>query len=587
MHKLLLRQIKKARRKHPSGEIDLEELLHMVDATYEEADRERRKKDRSVELMSQELLELNRKNQARNEAYLSAIMMHVVDGIITFDDAYNILSYNQAAEKMFGYEASNVLGQQFCNLIHMQPEASLELLERWTKGARKKGSVFNKEEELQGIDANGRVFPLEMTISKVDVEEEHFFLAIVRDITLRKEQQQELIQAKEKAEMAAVAKAQFLSTMSHEIRTPMNAVIGMTNILLQENPREDQLDHLKILKFSGENLLVLINDILDFSKIEAGKISLEQIDFNLKELVFSIKESLQFKAEEQKTVLSVFVDPAIPDMVTGDPVRLSQILTNLVNNAIKFTQNGRVKLELNLLEASKDQLRIHFEVSDTGIGIPEDKIEHIFDSFSQADSDTTRKFGGTGLGLAITRRLLHLQQSDIYVTSTVGEGSTFYFELNFTKSRQQPPLPHSGPAAPVPTEPQQSLEGIQVLLVEDNRVNQLVARKFLKKWGIEVDIAENGKIAVEKVVSRQYDLVLMDLQMPEMDGFEATERIREMEDAYFRTLPIIALTASAMQPIREEVEKVGMNDYVSKPFNPSELYQKMSRVLATAGACPG
>lgn len=354
----------------------------------------------------------------------------------------------------------------------------------------------------------------------------------------------------------------------------MNAVIGLANLLLSDDPRQDQVDSLELLKFSGQNLLSILNDILDFSKIEANKVTLEHVDFDLHESIENVVKILEPRATEKGIELQFSFDAGLPNEVKADPVRINQVVTNLVSNAIKFTSNGVVSLHVRAAGRSEEVNGTpyhfyEFRILDTGIGIAADKLATIFDSFSQATSDTTRKYGGTGLGLTITRRLINLMGSEVVVKSELGKGSEFSFVLRLEKGR----VPKHHIANNERRNDLLKDRNIVVLLVEDNRVNQVVATNFFRRWGVQYDIANNGREAVDMVTRKMYDMVFMDLQMPEMDGYQATHAIRQIPDSYYHKLPIVALTASAMTSMRDKVMASGMTDFMSKPFQPEELQQ--------------
>jgi len=394
------------------------------------------------------------------------------------------------------------------------------------------------------------------------------------EIIWREQIEHDLKKAKDLAEDATRAKQKFLSTMSHEIRTPLNAIINTVNLMREEDPREDQVESLDILKFSTDNLLQIVNDILDFSKIDAGRIEFEKVEFEMGKLLVGIKQSFEYEVDRRHLSLDLKLDKDIPPVLLGDSTRLTQILINLVGNAVKFTEKGEICIEAETVKREDGQVEIGFSVIDTGIGIPEDKMEIIFESFTQGTSSTTRKYGGTGLGLAITRKLVELQGGEMKVTSKLGKGSTFFFSLPFLVSDKKfvKEDPHRKSDF-------HSLRGLEVLVVEDNLVNQKVVSKYLAKWEASVDIAENGRIAVEMVEKKRYDVILMDLHMPEMSGYEATLKIRAMTDDYYQKLPIIALTASVFLEDREKIFKIGMSGFITKPFNPKELFWTISPFL--------
>jgi PAS domain S-box-containing protein len=381
-----------------------------------------------------------------------------------------------------------------------------------------------------------------------------------------------LIIARQKAEEAAQSKQFFMSTMSHEIRTPLNEVIGITNLLLQGNPREDQMDFIKTLKFSGNHLLTLVNDVLDYNKMESGKLVFEQTQFNLSDFLDEIMRSYSFRSKAKHLNFDIRKGNNIPTEVIGDPIRLNQILSNLLSNALKFTNKGSIMVTVRELNRVNNQSKLEFAVIDTGIGITNDKHSLIFESFTQASSDTTRHFGGTGLGLAICKKLIELQGGSITVESEPDKGSTFRFVLTLGVSVKGSQFKTSESA-----EDYSGLEGKRILVAEDNKINFFVANKFLIGWGIIVTHAENGKSALEELEKKDFDLILMDLHMPVMDGLEATRIIRRSENQKIRDIPIVALTAAIMSENHDKIDDLNINDYVLKPFKPHDLFDRIKK----------
>ncbi len=399
----------------------------------------------------------------------------------------------------------------------------------------------------------------------------------LRNLQIR--QQTELAhKEKEVAERTAFLKQQFMANMSHEIRTPMNAIVGMTRLLLGKETRPEQVRYLDAIRISADNLLVIINDILDLSKIEAGKIVIEKTDLAIREVMQSIGDMLMLKAEEKGIELRVSVDDAVPQRLIGDPTRINQILINLAGNAVKFTEQGYVSVTASLQEEKDGKKWIRFDVTDSGIGIATDHVDKIFDSFTQAGSDVTRKFGGTGLGLTISKQLTNLMDGDISVKSEPGKGTTFTLLLPFEESTVQPSAHVS---TVVSTEMMQHLDRAKLLLVEDNEFNRMVAEDTLKDVfpNITIDIAVNGQEAINRVQKEKYDIVLMDIQMPVMDGVTATRHIRSLP-APTGSVKIIAMTANVLKEDVDQYLVAGMDAYVSKPFITDELILKMASVLA-------
>ncbi|MCB0549193.1 MAG: response regulator, partial [Phaeodactylibacter sp.] len=383
---------------------------------------------------------------------------------------------------------------------------------------------------------------------------------------------------KEKAQASEQAKHLFLANMSHEIRTPMNAIKGMTDILLRREPQTEQLSYLNAIKESSNSLLVIINDILDMSKIEAGKIDLERIPFSVEQVIQNVQTITQFKAEEKGLLLQTNISENTPAYVQGDPTRLHQVLLNLVGNAIKFTEKGVVTIQLKtgMVEA-ENKVMVHFCVSDTGVGIGAGRMEKIFETFEQAYSDTSRKFGGTGLGLSISKKLVEIQQGEIWAESQKGKGSKFFFSIPYELSHQA----KDSTAIPAAADNHAAtLKAIKVLLVEDNQFNAIVAQEELEDAIEEVlvEVAENGVIAVEKVSHTDFDIILMDVQMPVMNGYEATKAIRDLSNGKSQ-IPIIAMTANVMKEEVERCYEAGMNDFIGKPFDIEDLLSKIKKLL--------
>jgi signal transduction histidine kinase/CheY-like chemotaxis protein len=406
----------------------------------------------------------------------------------------------------------------------------------------------------------------------LDKEEDDIFAIISyleRHIQKSKVLEARLRKAKEDAESAAIAKGDFLSVMSHEIRTPLNAINGIIYLLLSDNPAPDQIENLKALELSSENLLSLINDILDFSKIENGKILFSQRPFELRPFIQNIKQVYNHCAQDKGNTIDVTIADELPETIKGDDLRLRQILNNLVSNAIKFTKDGTIKIDISVAADTATEISVRFSIKDSGIGIQKEKQQHIFERFAQADASTTRKYGGTGLGLAITKKLLELQGSTIFLDSDADKGSEFYFVMAFAKG-----LPKA--QTDIETRMYKDLRGANILLVDDNAMNILFTKKLIHQWNTAVDTAVNGVEAIERAKSKKYDLILMDLHMPIMDGYTASQEIRSFD----QLIPIIALTASIDNDIQEKIKQNGLNDFLQKPFKPNELYEMIYRNVA-------
>jgi len=482
---------------------------------------------------------------------------------ISIDGQGDITFCNQYLANLLGYNQKEILGMKWVDKF--LPRGTKELLGNWLANSSIPTQYTNP---IVCRNGDERIISWQNTISYDENGLVKEITSIGEDITDQQKATQELVLAKELAEKSSRFKSDFLSIMSHEIRTPMNAVIGTTNLLLSDEPKPEQLEYLNILKFSGENLLSIINDILDYNKIEAGKLELNEFKFDLRHLAQKIRQSFLPKTVEKKLTIELTIDEAIPEYLTGDQARLSQILNNLVGNAVKFTDKGTITIGLQAERIDSQQAIIKFIVADTGIGIATENLDIIFDPFTQ-EPIINNNNGGTGLGLAITKRLVNLHQSEISVKSEPGKGAEFTFTISFKLPQKEA----EGLLAGTDSSPMLNLYGMNVLIVDDNKMNLLIASRFLKKWQANVDEALNGQLAVEMVGNKVYDLIIMDLQMPVMDGFEATMAIKKTNPE----IPIIALTADAMPETYNKALEAGMSDYLTKPFVPAVFFEKVSK----------
>jgi PAS domain S-box-containing protein len=654
--------------------------------------------------------------QREREKYVqqtNLILKNATDGILTIDDDQRIIRFNPAAEQIWGYSAEEVLGQEITVLIpEYARKGHLANVHRFKDSQVGGVHMEDRGLNLAGQRKDGTVFPAEVGISMSETDGEYFYSAFIKDVTERRKAEQELFEAKEAAEVATKAKGDFLANMSHEIRTPMNAVIGLSDLALRTELNDKQKDYLSKIHASAESLLGIINDILDFSKIEAGRLDIEDIDFEIDQVLDNLATVATVKTREKGIELLFRRDPQVPTVLVGDPLRLGQVLINLTNNAVKFTEHGEIVVSIDLVKFKQEKVRLNFAVRDTGIGMTKKQLGKLFQSFSQADTSTTRKYGGTGLGLAISKQLVEMMDGEISVESEPGVGSVFKFDVLlgvgkdahehtfetvpdlrglqaivlddnptareilrtylesfsfhvaeaanaedlFRQLRESetpydlvvldwlmPQMeglqvaqiikneirrdtdPHiimvsgfsSGdvmdrpggelidqfltkPVSPshlfdavmmafgiktqrkarahgtrrdIDRQALRPVQGAHLLVVEDNEINQQVASELLGHAGFFVDIAENGQDALDKLYSKDYDCVLMDVQMPVMDGLTATLKIRE--DKRFADLPVLAMTANATVEDSEKSLAHGMNDHIAKPINPETLFNAL------------
>ncbi|OQP49293.1 hypothetical protein A4H97_28540 [Niastella yeongjuensis] len=497
--------------------------------------------------------------------------------ICTHDLSARLLSVNPAASLALDYTAGEMVGRQLVEFLPEEDVAFFELnyLQPILRNGKSEG-VFR----VQG--KTGKVIYLLYQNYKMDVPGiEPYVIGFAQDISDRIKAERELRQAKKLTEEAARAKEVFLANMSHEIRTPMNGVLGIAGLLAKTNLNEQQQNYLRLIQDSANNLLLLVNDVLDLEKIILGKLQFEHVVFSLADRIELCLQSFLYKAEE-KDIGLVYENLLGEDLIVlGDPYRLSQVMNNLINNALKFTETGTVTIETRLLNKRGNEARIAFTVKDTGIGITESQLGLIFEPFMQAHVAITRTHGGTGLGLSICRELITMMGGELKVDSEAGKGSCFSFELPFAISSSK--LNQSTVAQDLNY---QSLGNRYVLVAEDVELNQYLVRHIMESWGFTVDVVNNGREAVAMVQKNKYDLVLMDIQMPEMDGIEATRAIRQLGDPVKAAIPIVALTANALKGDSEKYLASGMNDFLPKPFNEQKLFIVISNNLKTGAAAP-
>lgn len=517
---------------------------------------------------------LNNNFLFHRKQFLEIIFNHLSDTVLVLDCAdHHLIDFNDRAVHMFEAENKDNFAHGFdlaALILKKDEENALHFL-------LQKEVFTSAATDIQYVTLKGTPFWGKTSLIDLTYGNSRIRVIQISDITQQKILEEKLISDKGAAEQAMKSREDFLSTMSHEIRTPLNAVLGMTHLMLQKEPREDQKKLLYTLRFAGENLTALINDILDYSKIEAGRLELNWKDFNLKEFIHGIKLTYKNLANEKGLLFRLLLEEELPEFVNGDVNRLGQILNNLLNNAIKFTEKGQIVVSVYAEEEQEEQYILLFEVSDTGIGIPEDKQEVIFDPYQQASSRIAASFGGTGLGLSIVRNLVNLQKGELSLQSKEGEGSTFKVKLPFGKPES--PEHNNENKSNNFISDYQSLEGLKVLYVEDVIPNQLLMEGLCDNWKIDLDTALNGLEALEKVRKDQYDLILMDIQMPQKDGYETALEIRSLKDPHYENIPIIALSASVSEKTQRRIHESGMNDYLPKPINPKNLHEKLSKFL--------
>lgn len=512
----------------------------------------------------------------RSEEQLRLVWERSLDGMRLTDAEGTVVRVNEAFCQLVGMTRQELEGQPFTCIY--PPDTAPRRLATYRR--RLAAGAFESRMERSIVLANGNTLWVDVVTSLIDSHRGPLVLSIFRDVSARKRAEQNLQEALFRAEAASRAKSEFLANMSHELRTPMNGVIGMTELALDLSSNSEQRAFLEAARGSARSLLGILNDILDLSKIEAGRMEIASVDFSPAEVLDDASAVVQIAARQKQLSLRLDVDASVPPVVNGDPARLRQVLVNLLGNAVKFTERGSVAVRLESRPAADGRLDLCGSVADTGIGIAAEHQGVIFESFSQADGSTTRRFGGTGLGLAITQRLVRLMGGEVSVESSPGRGSTFTFHIRVRPGAGRPAQPARKEAQPAAA----PLRALRILVAEDNAVNQRVVVRLLEKQGHAVEVAADGAEALARLRERCFDAVLMDVQMPTLDGLEATRQLRVLERAMPRRTPVIALTARAMKGDEEVCRQAGMDAYVSKPIDPAALHEALRRVTAAPPA---
>ncbi|NII25310.1 response regulator [Pseudoflavitalea sp. X16] len=526
-------------------------------------------------IFSYSILRVNKDNEVailQEKKFGDTIFNTSLDGVfIIFSQTGIIASCNHRALELFDvHEKRDIEGSHIENWFDEDHIRQFKSIEKTISE-----ETQSWQGELAFATKTGRTFHGYVSAAPFSYKDVRYTKISILDVSHVKMTEFELMKAKEKAEVAAKAKSRFLSNMSHELRTPLNGIIGASNLLVQEEHLPSQKAHLDILKFSSEHMMMLINDILDYNKIEAGKLELAEAPVNIKVFIQQVSTQFASQVKAKGLEFKTDIDDRLDAEFITDETRLNQVLSNLLSNSIKFTHSGKITLAVRKLFASSTKATIQFIVMDTGIGIPRNKHREIFETFTQADVNTTRKYGGTGLGLAITKKIVNKFNSDLLLESEEGKGSAFHFTVELKINESRPRYIHEDNAAQL-----RQLPGIRVLIAEDNPVNLAIAKRFLLKWGIEVTEAINGREAVEKFRKGEFELLLIDLEMPEMDGATALREIRKLN----HNIPVVAFTAAVYDNMQEDLLQKGFTDFIHKPFRPVELHSKITYLVAALRA---